>query len=59
MESSWASLKKQLVYHESYTTIEVAKARWFDSIEVFDNRQRRYSASDDRSPAEFEGTERS
>lgn len=54
MESFWASLKKELVYQETYPTIEAAKASVFEYIEVFYNRQRRHSALDYRSPAEFE-----
>jgi transposase InsO family protein len=54
MESFWASVKKELVYQETYPTIEAAKASLFEYIEVFYNRQRRHSALDYRSPAEFE-----
>ena len=59
MESFWASLKKELVYQESFLTIEAAKANLFEYIEVFYNRQRRHSALDYRSPAEFESNDHS
>lgn len=54
MESFWASLKKELVYQESFATIETAKASLFEYIEVFYNRQRRHSALGYCSPEEFE-----
>jgi putative transposase len=54
MESFWASLKKELVYPDSFPTIAIAKAQLFEYLEVFYNRQRRHSALDYRSPAEFE-----
>ncbi len=44
MESFFATLKKELVHHEDYATIEAAKASVFEYIEVFYNRQRRHSA---------------
>lgn len=59
MESFWASLKKELVYQETYPTIEAAKASLFEYIEVFYNRKRRHSALDYRSPAEFESNDHS
>jgi putative transposase len=59
MESFFASLKKELVHHERYATIEAAKASLFEYIEVFYNRIRRHSALDYRSPAEFESNEHS
>ena len=59
LESFFASLKKELVHHERYPTIEAAKVSLFEYIEVFYNRLRRHSALDYRSPAEFEGNEHS
>jgi putative transposase len=59
MESFFASLKKELVHHEQYPTIEAAKASLFEYIELFYNRIRRHSALDYRSPAEFESNEHS
>jgi putative transposase len=59
MESFFASLKKELVHHERYLTIEAAKASLFEYIEVFYNRIRRHSALDYRSPVEFESNEHS
>jgi putative transposase len=57
MESFFASLKKELVHHEDYPTIEAAKASLFEYIEVFDNRIRRHSSLGYVAPAEFESAE--
>lgn len=57
MESFFASLKKELVHHEDYATIEIAKASVFEYIEVFYNRIRRYSALGYVAPAEFESAD--
>jgi putative transposase len=54
MESVFATLKKELVRHEDYATREQAKASIFESIEAFYNRQRRHSALEYVSPADFE-----
>ena len=58
MESLFASLKKELVHHEDYATVE-AKASVFEYIEVFYNRIRRHSALGYVAPAEFECYENS
>ena len=57
MESFFASLKKELVHHEDYPTIEAAKASLFEYIEVFYNRIRRHSSLGYVAPAEFESTD--
>ena len=54
MESFWANLKKELVYQEWFKTIESAKASLFESIEVFNLRQRRHSGLGFCGRAEFE-----
>ena len=54
MESFFATLKKELVHHEDYPTIEAAKASLFEYIEVFYNRFRRHSSLGYVAPAEFE-----
>jgi transposase InsO family protein len=54
MESFFATLKKELVHHETYATVSEAKASVFEFIEVFYNRQRRHSSLGNVSPAEFE-----
>lgn len=54
MESFFATLKKELVHHESYRTRAEARASVFEYIEVFYNRVRRHSALGYRSPAEYE-----
>ncbi len=43
-ESFFATLKKELVYHESYASREAARASLCEDIEVFYNRERRHSA---------------
>ena len=57
MESLFATLKKELVHHEDYATVEAAKASVFEFIEVFYNRQRRHSSLGYVAPAEFECSE--
>ena len=57
MESFFASLKKELVHHEDYPTIAVARASLFEYIEVFSNRIRRHSSLGYVAPAEFESAE--
>ena len=57
MESFFASLKKELVHHEKYATRAEARSSLFESIEVFDNRERRPSARGYVAPAQFEDNE--
>ena len=54
MESFFATLKKELVHHETYATREAARVSLFDYIEVFYNRERRHSALGYVSPFAFE-----
>ncbi len=54
VESFFASLKKELVHHETYTGREEAKASIFEYVEVFYNRARRHSSLGFLSPEEFE-----
>jgi len=54
VESTFGSLKRELVHHESYATREEAKASVFEYLEVFYNRVRRHSTLGYMSPAEFE-----
>src|SRR5262249_37586854 len=56
MESFFATLKKELVHHQSYRTRAEARASVFEYIEAFYNRVRRHSALGYRSPAEYEQT---
>jgi putative transposase len=56
VESFFASLKRELVHHERYTTREEAKASIFEYIEAFYNRVRRHSSLGYLSPEEFERT---
>ena len=53
-ESFFATLKKELVHHETYATRLDARASLFDYIEVFYNRERRHSALGYVSPLAFE-----
>ena len=59
MESFFATLKKELVHHEDYATVEAAKASLFEYIEVFYNRIRRHSSLGYVAPAEFKYSENS
>ena len=54
MESFFATLKKELIYHESYATREAARQSVFEYIELFYNTRRRHSALGYLSPEEFE-----
>jgi transposase InsO family protein len=54
VESFFATLKKELVHHESYTTRQEAKAGIFEYIEAFYNRARRHSSLGFLSPGDFE-----
>jgi putative transposase len=56
VESFFASLKRELVHHERYTTREQAKASIFEYVEAFYNRVRRHSSLGFLSPEEFERT---
>jgi putative transposase len=56
VESFFASLKRELVHHERYTTREEAKPSIFEYIEAFYNRVRRHSSLGSLSPEEFERT---
>ena len=53
-ESFFHSLKTELVYRENFKTREEAKQAIFSWIKTWYNRQRRHSALDYKSPAEFE-----
>lgn len=54
VESTFGSLKRELVHHEDYATREEAKASVFEYVEVFYNRDRRHSTLGSVSPAEYE-----
>ena len=54
MESFFASLKKELVYRESFATRASAERAVFEYVEVFYNRVRLHSALGYVSPAAFE-----
>ncbi len=56
MESFFSSLKQELTHRERFGDREQARAKIFDYIEVFYNRQRLHSGLDYRSPADFEKT---
>ena len=54
MESFFATLKTELIYREQFKTRQEAKAKIFEYIEVFYNRQRRHSSLGMKSPVDFE-----
>jgi transposase InsO family protein len=56
VESFFATLKRELVHDERYTTREQARASIFEYLEVFYNRVRRHSSLGFLSPAEYERT---
>lgn len=53
-ESFFSSLKNELTHHEQFSTIDKARYKLFDYIEVFYNRQRKHQSLGYRSPIEFE-----
>ena len=56
MESWFSTLKSEL--GERFESYAIAKEQLFDYIEVFYNQQRRHSAIDYVSPAEYEKAQR-
>ena len=54
MESFFASLKKDLVYRESFATRSIAERSIFEYVEVFYNRVRLHSSLGYVAPATFE-----
>ena len=54
VESFFASLKRELVHDEKYTSRQQAKASIFEYVEAFDNRVRRHSSLGYVSPEEVE-----
>jgi len=54
MESFFATLKKERIHQQEYTTRSEARASIFDYIELFYNRKRRHSALGYKSPEQFE-----
>jgi putative transposase len=56
VESTFGSLKRELVHHERYATRDEAKASVFEYVEVFYNRIRRHSTLGYVSPVEYERT---
>jgi putative transposase len=53
-ESVVSTAKREWTHHESDSTREEARGSWFESIAVFDNRQRLHSTLGYRSPVESE-----
>jgi putative transposase len=53
VESFFSTLKNELVYNERFMDHDHARARVFDYIEVFYNRQRRHQSIGNLSPVEF------
>ncbi len=54
MESFFATLKQELVYHRQYQTRTEAKQDIFEYIQVWYNRKRRHSSLNYMSPYQFE-----
>ena len=55
-ESFFGTLKRELIYHESYQTRDEARLSVFQYIEAWYNRRRRHSALGHVSPFDFELT---
>jgi putative transposase len=56
VESTFGSLKRELVHHETYVTREATWASLFENVEVVYNRVRRHSTLGYVFPAEYERT---
>jgi putative transposase len=54
VESFFSSLKNELTHHEQFETTDAVRAKVFDYIEVFYNRQRKHESLGYRSPTQFE-----
>ena len=54
MESFFSNLKLELIYHESFDSVSLARQAIFDYIEVFYNRSRVHSSIGYVAPAEYE-----
>lgn len=54
VESFFSSLKHELTHHEQFKTLDEARYKIFNYIEVFYNRQRKHSSLGYRSPEQFE-----
>ena len=54
VECFFSTRKRELVHHEGFASHEGARRSLFEDIAVFDNRNRRPSTLDYRSPAKFE-----
>ena len=54
MESFFAALKQELVYHRHYQTRKEARQDIFEYIQVWYNRKRRHSALGYQSPEQYE-----
>ena len=52
MESSFASLKKELVHRATFPTREAARRAIFEYVETFYNRRRRHSGLGFLTPAQ-------
>ena len=55
VESFFATLKTELIHHQTYQDPEQARGAIFEFIEVFYNQQRRHSTLGYQTPAQFEG----
>jgi putative transposase len=54
VESFFATLKSELVFHRSWNSRRQAASEIFEYIEVFYNRQRRHSTTNNLSPVDYE-----
>ena len=56
MESLFATLKTELVYHRRYRTRQEARSDIFEFIEIFYNRQRAHAALNYQTLLEFQAS---
>lgn len=53
-EGFFKTMKTDLVYHESFKTMDQTKLAVFDYMEIFDNRERRHSALSYLTPCQYQ-----
>lgn len=53
MDNVWGTLKNEPIHHRRYVARELARQEVTEYIEIFHNRQRRYSRPGNLSPASF------
>ncbi len=53
-ESTFSTIKRELVYQNQWTNLEAVRPDLYEYIEVFHNRKRRHSSNGYLSPVDYE-----